>query len=617
MKASSGVKEASDAISSDHNGSIAGISTMSASSSIQAQKHSVLPPIIPESEKEFLETIQKYIISEIGNVGCTEQGPAEQYYIIYKNVFEMIIEHVNAYKSTLTTIKQEYDAFIEAVKKGQQTAFYLHGKLKVLACEPTTLKYYMKRIIQLQEKIRTIEKNSKKIETLIEKTRMLRKTPSKTSLSPTRKIKPSQKIPGLNRRDSLDIDALANHLAYLQRKVKEMKEDMLTKYIPVENAENIENDLTWALGLRDEAEAENEKLKFCYYRITQLANVVGIWENSDKTIETLQNLVSQMIEYEKLAKGVTASSISSVFECDPTKSKEAEDLIEYIERFNELFSRGQYEAAAIYAANCPRGILRNEETMEKFRAAGRIKGKMLPLLMYCEALVNSSIASNYPLHEYLAAEAIKCALDEERLDLVMHWVTLQKLPLSEAAGDAIYKYADVDKHHRSQCFALAQIAYSQCKKHKKVILCMCKQGQITGALDYLHQIPTLPTEDYIFLLRQCPSTELIRCLTQEWNGKPAPLSLGVTLLTLLNTEQKIYCLRLLEELVTEKDILENKIVNDSACTVEAWKQIAEICLNARREKLFKVLISILAAQEGVVEIPIDDADAELMNHVFL
>lgn len=65
------------------------------------------------------------------------------------------------------------------------------------------------------------------------------------------------------------------------------------------------------------------------------------------------------------------------------------------------------------------------------------------------------------------------------------------------------------------------------------------------------------------------------------------------------------------------DVLENKIVNDSACTVEAWKQIAEICLNARREKLFKALISILVAQEGVVEIPIDDADAELMNHVFL
>ncbi|XP_066468021.1 clathrin heavy chain linker domain-containing protein 1 isoform X2 [Tiliqua scincoides] len=465
--------------------------------------------------------------------------------------------------------------------------------------------------------VRTIEKNSSKIESLVEKTRMLRKTPSKASSSPQRKIDPSQKIPGLNHKDSLDIDALTKHLTYLQKKVKELKEDMLTKYIPMENAVNIEKDLEWALGLRDEAERENEKLKFCFYRITQVANVVGIWENSDKTIETLQNLISQMIEYEKLAADVAASSISSVFECDPTKSKEAEDLIEYIERFNELFSRRQYEAAAIYAANCPRGILRNEETMDKFRAAGPVKGKVLPLLMYCEALVNSSVATKYPLPENLAAEAIKCALDEERLDLVMHWVTLQKVTLTEAAGDAIYKYADMDKNHRSQCFALAQIAYSQCKMHKKAILCMCKQGQILGAMDYLHQLKPLSTEDYIFLLRQCPSTELIRCLTQEWNGRPAPLSLGMTLLTLLNTEQKIYGLRLLEELVTEQDVLEKKIVNDSECTVEAWKHIAEICLNTRREKVFKVLISILAAQEGVVEIPADDADAELMNHVFL
>lgn len=61
-----------------------------------------------------------------------------------------IIEHVKAYKNILTTIKQEYDAFIEAIKKGQRTAFYLHGKLKVLACEPSTLMYYRKRITQLE-----------------------------------------------------------------------------------------------------------------------------------------------------------------------------------------------------------------------------------------------------------------------------------------------------------------------------------------------------------------------------------------------------------------------------------------------------------------------------------
>lgn len=81
----------------------------------------------------------------------------------------------------------------------------------------------------------------------------------------------------------------------------------------------------------------------------------------------------------------------------------------------------------------------------------------------------------------------------------------------------------------------------------------CVWPLLANLCGHLHILSfCLLPEDYIFLLRQCPSTELIRCLTQEWNGKPAPLSLGITLLTLLTTEQKIYCLRLLEELVTEK-----------------------------------------------------------------
>lgn len=65
------------------------------------------------------------------------------------------------------------------------------------------------------------------------------------------------------------------------------------------------------------------------------------------------------------------------------------------------------------------------------------------------------------------------------------------------------------------------------------------------------------------------------------------------------------------------DVLEKKIINDSGSSVEAWKQVANICLNTRREKVSKALISILSAQEGVFEILEDDEDAELMNHVFL
>lgn len=60
---------------------------------IGVSRHSVLPPIVPDSDKKFLDSIQRYIITEIEKVGCTEQGPAEEYCIIYRNVFDKVTKH--------------------------------------------------------------------------------------------------------------------------------------------------------------------------------------------------------------------------------------------------------------------------------------------------------------------------------------------------------------------------------------------------------------------------------------------------------------------------------------------------------------------------------------------
>ena len=42
-------------------------------------------------------------------------------------------------------------------------------------------------------------------------------------------------------------------------------------------------------------------------------------------------------------------------------------MLEYIERFNELFEDGHFEQAAVHAANSPKGILRTQATLAKFR----------------------------------------------------------------------------------------------------------------------------------------------------------------------------------------------------------------------------------------------------------
>ena len=59
---------------------------------------------------------------------------------------------------------------------------------------------------------------------------------------------------------------------------------------------------------------------------------------------------------------------STTFEDDdPTREKEAEMMLEYIEKFNELMEDRKYEDAAVHAANSPKGILRTPETLHRFQ----------------------------------------------------------------------------------------------------------------------------------------------------------------------------------------------------------------------------------------------------------
>lgn len=72
-------------------------------------------------------------------------------------------------------------------------------------------------------------------------------------------------------------------------------------------------------------------------------------------------------EGEKRDGSPSAVATTSFEDDDPNKEKEAEMMLEYIEKFNELFEDGKYEEAAIHAANSPKGILRTSATLAKFR----------------------------------------------------------------------------------------------------------------------------------------------------------------------------------------------------------------------------------------------------------
>ncbi|KAB1267360.1 Clathrin heavy chain linker domain-containing protein 1 [Camelus dromedarius] len=545
----------------------------------EINRHAVLPPIMRRSDKDFLERMQKYIITETERVGCNEEGPADEYYIIYRNVFDKVIEYVTAYKSILTSIKKEYDTFIETIKKGQRAAFHLHGKLKALAGEPTTLVYYRKRIIQLQAKLKLIENNSSKIQLQIDKMKQHRvEYDMKEVQYCTFSKNPSQPIPGMTLEESVNLAALTKHLKLLEDKYAEIKHIMSEKYVPAQRKADLDEEMIAVLKRRDLAENLNKELQFRY--------------KSDHSI------------------------VEELLEIDPGKAKETEILLSCTERFDELISLGEYEKAVYFAANSPKGILQNTGTMNKLKAVGKTKGKPFPLLLFFETIFSTSQAFRHPIDAELTLEGIKCGLSEKRLDLVVNWVTQERLTFSEEAGDVIFDYGEQDTYNKSKCLALAQIIYSECGLHKKVLLCLCKQGQIHGAMEYIQQFK-FTSDDLMQLIKLCPHTELIQCLTKEWNGKPPSLSFSLVILHLFSVDMKKVGVKLLQEINKgEKDAVEHFMIKDPFCSLEKWQEVANICLQNGFDKLSNDIMSILRSQAGVTEISEEDDVVNLMQHVF-
>ncbi|XP_030683838.1 clathrin heavy chain linker domain-containing protein 1 isoform X5 [Nomascus leucogenys] len=581
----------------------------------QIRKHAVLPPIICRSDKEFLESMQRYIITETERLGCSEEGPADEYYIIYRNVFDKVIEHVTAYKSILTSIKKEYDAFIETIKKGRRTTFCLHGKLKGLAAEPTALVYHRKRTIQLEAKMKIIESNSLKIQSQIDQIKQCRaEYDTKEVKYCTFSKDPSKPIPGMTLQESMNLDALTKYMKHLEDKYAEIKQAMLIKYVPAQRKADLDEEMIVLLKRRDVAENLNKKLQFCHQRLQIISQALTSWAKSDMS-SPFQHFVEQ-IQKTKYLQGDQGIA-EELMEDDPCRAKEAEIMLHYMERFNELISLGEYEKAACYAANSPRRILRNIGTMNTFKAVGKIRGKPLPLLLFFEALFITSHAFRCPVDAALTLEGIKCGLSEKRLDLVINWVTQERLTFSEEAGDVICDYGEQDTYNKAKCLALAQIIYSECGLHKKAILCLCKQGQTHRVMEYIQQLKDFTTDDLLQLLISCPQVELIQCLAKELNEKQPSLSFGLAILHLFSVDMKKVGIKLLQEINKGGiDAVESLMINDSFCSIEKWQEVANICSQSGFDKLSDDIMSILRSQAAVTEISEEDDAVNLMEHVF-
>lgn len=542
---------------------------MSGISSSPTSGFTRLPPIVTsEIDRQFLKGLNDYIEQELEKVNSDED---EQRYIIYKTAFNRIIEHVVAYQPLLTTIKKEYEDTIEAIKKAQREATFLHGKLKAMASEPSTIRNYKKRADELEERIGVVkgdnDRLNKRLLELKLKRSDLEKKEKEITEPPKRELKKDHRlIPGFTLEECTNKELLQHKLEQLDRQLKELTISFKTRYVAktkkIELKDNLDNKVSYRDMLLRQGQfykAKRQRLKVAleaaqaYNRVKPPHQTVG-----DAVMMSLHHASHQarkQREKERLAaaeqQGQGEATVTregsanadgpgtaSTFEDDdPNKEKEAEMMLEYIEKFNELFEDGKYNEAAIHAANSPKGILRTSATLAKFRDVKvRVNGRT-PLLMFCDSLMSSVSSEQTKPDERLSLECVQCVLKENRLDLLAHWLAQHRLNLTPAIGHTIRDHCTCRIPCRCTCQAMAQKVFTVLKMYQEAVICMLSQGRVKAGLELAkHKVP-FTRDDYVRILRLCPSIQLVTALVEGDNPSSRLLPIGLAIMTLVQEDK--------------------------------------------------------------------------------
>lgn len=155
----------------------------------------------------------------------------------------------------------------------------------------------------------------------------------------------------------------------------------------------------------------------------------------------------------------------------------ADDL--YEQRFESLFASGQHNEAAKIAAGSPRGFLRTQRTIERFKAVPQT-GQMSVILQYFSMLLDRG-----SLNKYETLELAKPVLAQNRKHLLDKWLGENKLECSEELGDLV----------RTQDVNTALTVYERAGVPAKVVACLAELGQFDKIIPYSEQHNFSPNYD--------------------------------------------------------------------------------------------------------------------------
>ncbi|KAJ8046059.1 Clathrin heavy chain linker domain-containing protein 1 [Holothuria leucospilota] len=576
----------------------------------------VLPPISSEGDRAFVKQVEESLQAELSRLASNKTEPDDgERFTVFKNSFSQVIEHVSAYKPLLLAIKGEYESCIDTIERGQKEAMFLSGKVKAMAAEQNTITLYQKRADELEYRIATVKSDnehlrmeSQEILSTLEKRLKVDQLNEGEEVQPKKKLSiPTRDIPGLTLEESTDIDRLKKELSNLDQTLKNLHMNKDKEYRPRWRKDELKQQLASKSKAKDHVSEQNQHLKSRSLKLhVALDALRAYYRDNHEAVMSPAEFVTLALTRSASKMSLKSQETTSNFEDDdPTKEREAELLLDYIDQFNDLFEEKRFSEAAMHAANSPKGILRNPETLARFKAIHVKPAQTSPLLMYCEALIASVPAAGIIPDAEISLECVKAALNDDRLDLVTHWLATKRLTLSEPLGHLLYNYT-VNKPQETilQCLPLAQMVYMKVGAHIQAAVCMCRQGKIHAMVEYA-QAAKFSQAAYLGVLVASPSLALAELLMkpslQQRGGGVAPVTFAEVVHRLLRSEHHQIGLELLEKLQAGQTdyCIKDIVFKDERTRPNTWQNIIKVCYDNGLQELALEIFAAVTVLESI------------------
>ena len=146
----------------------------------------------------------------------------------------------------------------------------------------------------------------------------------------------------------------------------------------------------------------------------------------------------------------------------------ADDI--FVNQFNSLFSKQNYEDAAKLAADSPGQTLRNAKTIQLFQNLPAPSQGQPPIIMYFLTLLKKG-----KLNKIESVELVRTVINQNKVNLVEQWLRDDKLDCSEELGDMLQQAGQT---------TIASSVYYRGGCHAKVIGSLAATGQEGKIAEY-------------------------------------------------------------------------------------------------------------------------------------